>query len=95
MNIRNSKDLREAVRHGPYAWPGGYPCFFITSDGAALSFNTVKQEYRQILRAVREHSNCGWRVVAFDINWEDTQLYCDHTGEPIESAYGEPEAIII
>jgi hypothetical protein len=37
-----SKDLDE-----PYAWPGGYPRYFITNDGAALSYNAAR-ENRQI-----------------------------------------------
>ena len=87
MLINNSTDLRTAVRNGPYVWPGGYPCYFITSDGAALSFDSVKAEYRNVLSAVREQLDDGWRVVAVDINYEDPDLYCDHSGEPIESAY--------
>ena len=27
----------------PYAWLGGYPRYFITSDGAALSFKTAQE----------------------------------------------------
>jgi hypothetical protein len=34
--IKSVSDYRKAVRNGPYAWPGGYPLFFVTSDGAAL-----------------------------------------------------------
>jgi len=79
------------MRHGPYAWPGGYPCYFVTSDGAALSFKAARQERRNILEAIANKSNDGWRVVGVDINWEDDSLYCDHTGEKIESAYGASE----
>lgn len=88
MLINSISDFRKAMRHGPYAWPGGYPCYFITSDGAALSFKAAKQELRSILEAIRDRSNSGWRIVAMDINWEDSDLFCDHTGEHIESAYG-------
>jgi hypothetical protein len=38
---------------------------------------------------VRHKVNDGWRVVACDTNWEDGELYCDHSGERIESAYAE------
>ena len=31
----------------------------------------------------------GWHIAGADINWEDPDLYCDHTGERIESAYAE------
>jgi len=79
----------------PYAWPGGYPRYFITSDGAALSYKAAKQEQCLIEAAIlsnQSHSEAqchdGWYVVACDINWEDNELTCDHTGERIESAYG-------
>lgn len=89
--INNSKDLRTALRNGPYAWPGGYPLYFITHDGEALSFKAVRDEYRLVLRSVREKSNDGWRVVGVDINYEDEDLICAHTNERIPSAYGTPE----
>lgn len=77
-----SADLSE-----PYAWPGGYPRFFITDDGAALSYAAAKQNKRLIRHAIRTKSNCGWRVVGCEINWEDGELYCAHSNERIESAY--------
>jgi hypothetical protein len=91
MTINSISDFRKAMRHGPYAWPGGYPCYFVTSDGAALSFNAARRERRNILEAIRDKDDNGWRVVGMDVNWEDDQLYCDHTNERIESAYAEPE----
>jgi hypothetical protein len=89
MDINSISDFRRAMRHGPYAWPGGYPCYFITSDGAALSFAAAKAERRLILEAIRDKDNSGWRVVVMDVNWEDGELVCDHTGERIESAYAD------
>lgn len=82
-------DFRRDVR-APYAWPGSYPRFFLTSDGAALSFKAAKERRREILESIRDDSRDGWRVVGCDVNWEDSSLTCDHTGEPIESAYGDP-----
>lgn len=89
MTINTVSDFRKAYRAGPYAWPGGYPVFFVTSDGGALSFKAAKQERRNILEAIAHKQNDGWRVVASEINWEDPDLLCDHTGERIESAYAE------
>ena len=89
MTINTISDFRKAVRNGPYVWPGGYPLYFLTSDGEALSFNAAKQERRSILEAIRDHDNSGWRVVAMDVNWEDGDLHCAHTGERIESAYAD------
>lgn len=90
MTIETISDFRRAIRNGPYAWPGGYPLFFITADGAALSFAAAKAERRNILEAIRDNAGgSGWRVCAMDINWEDAELFCDHTGKRIESAYAE------
>jgi hypothetical protein len=90
MLINNTKDLRDAVRAGKYAWPGGYPRYFIAADGEALSFDAVRAEYRQVLRAVKyPRTDTQWQVACTDINWENPDLYCAHTGERIESAYAE------
>ena len=88
MRINSVSDFRKAMRHGPYAWPGGYPCYFVTSDGAALSFKAAKEERRNIIDSIANRYDDGWRVVGVDVNYEDSALYCDHTGERIGSAYG-------
>lgn len=88
----NTKQFKQALRNGPYAWPGGYPLFFVMSDGEALSFNAAKSEAKQIIRAIREHDiRGGWYPEGVTINWEDSTLYCCHTGEQIECAYHEDE----
>ncbi len=87
MLINTIQDLKTALRQGQWAWPGGYPCYFITSDGEALSFDAVKANYRLVFDAVRNCLNDGWRVSAVDINYEDQNLHCADTGERIESAY--------
>jgi hypothetical protein len=90
MHIKTISDFRRAMRHGPYAWPGGYPCYFITADGGALSWRAAREERRLILTALRDRdSTGGWLVTGLDINWEDPALHCDHTGERIPSAYAE------
>jgi hypothetical protein len=90
MLINSISDFRKAIRNGAYAWPGGYPLYFITSDGAALSFEAAKAERRNILEALRDNDKrCGWHVCAVDVNWEDGEMVCDHTGKRIESAYAD------
>lgn len=95
MEIKTISDFRKAVRIGPYAWPGGYPLYFVMSDGEAMSFKAAKSERRALLEALREwtadHQDSGWRPIALEINYEDFDLICCHTNERIESAYGEPE----
>lgn len=91
MNVNTTKDLKTALRNGQWAWPGGYPLYFITSDGAALSFEAVRENFRLCLIETK-YGNCGgWQIVGCDVNWEDDSLYCDHTGKRIESAYGDDE----
>ena len=92
MKIENTKKLDEVLKNGPYAWPGGYPLFFITNDGAAVSFEAVKQEIESVQDSIDSKCDDGWQVVAVEVNWEDENLLCDHTGEKIQSAYGETSA---
>ena len=80
------------LRDGEYAWPGGYPRYFITSDGEAMSYDAAEEHEDMICAAIDERDNGGWRVVACDVNWEDGALYCCHTGKRIASAYAEDEA---
>ena len=89
MKIDNVKQFIQQLEQGAYAWPGGYPLYFITSDGAALSFQAAKENGGLICESIAGDCNDGWQVVAVDVNWENSDLICDHTGEKIESAYGE------
>lgn len=79
------KQIKQAIRD-KYAWPGGYPLYLVTQDGAALCTSCGRKEYRQIVWDYHHDASTGWRAVAADINWEDTELICDHCNKPIESA---------
>jgi hypothetical protein len=93
MKIKNVKDFGEALKDGPYAWPGGYPLFFVTADGEALAFSTAWEERSIIVQALLNNDQRGgWYVIGTDINWEDPELMDDHTGKRIESAYAEDQA---
>ena len=81
--------LKTVLRSGAYSWPGCYPLYFITSDGAALSFDSVRANFRSVLWSIKKQVNDGWRVTGCDINYEDGELTCDHSGKRIESAYAE------
>jgi len=82
-------ELKATLRAGAYAWPGGYPLYFICDVGAALSFDSVKENLPQVIYAIQHGLRDGWRVVACEINYEDNDLTCEHSGEPIQAAYGE------
>jgi len=81
--------VKHHLREGQFAWPGGYPLFFVLQDGCALCFGCARKEFRQIVWDHKHHCNTGWKVAAVDANWEDPSLYCDHCSKRIESAYAE------
>ena len=80
--------VKEFTNH-PYAWPGGYPLFAITSDGAALCASCTKKKLGNIVTAIARNLRDGWKVEGIDVNWEDADLTCDHCGQHIESAYAD------
>jgi hypothetical protein len=90
MEIKTVQDFDKALEYGPYAWPGGYPRYFICADSDVLSFKAAQDNADEIRNAIASDDvYSGWRVVAIDINWEDTDLFCSHSNMRIESAYGE------
>jgi hypothetical protein len=90
--IASAADFKACLRAGQYAWPGGYQLYFITDDGATLSFESARENARQIIAALNAgDKRGGWHVAACDINYEDSDLVCDHSGRPIPSAYGDDE----
>ena len=66
-----------------YAWPGGYPIYYLASDDAVLCPKCAN-EYTS-----ERDNESQLAPVASDINWEDAQLFCEHCNARIESAYGE------
>lgn len=84
--IETVADLKATLRAGAYAWPGGYAVYFITADGAALSFKAVRAEFATIASAIRDNrTRSGWRIVGATTTADDDEpTVCDHTGETIE-----------
>ena len=80
------RQVKAAIRE-PYAWPGGYPKYVLMEDGEALSIAAARENWRLICWATIHRVRDGWRVADVDINWEDAELVCVHTGELIECAY--------
>lgn len=79
----------EYFKDHPYAG-AGYPQYAVTADGCVLSHSAILEQWRLIKQATEEPgTDKQWEVIRIGINWEDDYLYCDHTGEKIESAYGE------
>jgi len=72
-----------------YAWPGGYPVYYVTADGGTLCPDCAQQAEADGLTTDKDDAQ--WYIVAADVNYEDDNLACDGCGEHIESAYGEDE----
>jgi hypothetical protein len=87
-----TEQFNKDLEAGPYAFPGGYPRFFITADGEGLSFESAKANHALILEAINsDDKSGGWMVIGCDINWEDQYLRCAHSNKLIESAYGDSD----
>lgn len=94
---RVRRALKMEVNRKPldaFAWPGGYPLFYIFTDGGVICPKCVNDNIAEIDAAIRgEHrhnSHGGWAIDAADVNYEDDDMHCDHCHKPIESAYGSP-----
>ena len=85
--------VKAALRAGGYAWPGGYPQYILMSDGESLSIDSARENWAAICRSTIGNTRDGWKASGVDINWEDSEMVCAHSGEPIESAYGETETL--
>jgi hypothetical protein len=90
MIIKTKDEFSNLLKNGGFAFPGGYPLYFITDDGECLSFSSAIKNEDRICDAIENDDRNGWRVVACDVNWENL-LYCCDCGKRIESAYCEDE----
>jgi hypothetical protein len=95
--IYTVKNLMRDLRAGKYTSIGCYPTYFITSDGEALSHEAVRENLWCVARATHQWSKrrtypSAWAVIGSEINWENPDLRCAHTGKRIESAYAEDAA---
>lgn len=70
-----------------YAWPGGYPIFYVTEDNALLCPDCANGKNGSL--ASKDSDDKQWRIVGSDINYEDDMMFCEHCSKKIESAYGE------
>lgn len=86
MEIITIEDFEKALSTNGFTDLGCYPLYFVTNDGGLLSFKSAKENAELIKEAIKDDDNFGWRVCGCDVNWESL-LFCDHSGEQIESAY--------
>jgi hypothetical protein len=68
-----------------YAWPGGYPIYYIDSNNSVLCPDCARAE---------ESSKAQiFTITAADVNYENDDLYCDECSKRIESAYGPSDPV--
>lgn len=72
----------------PYAWPGGYEIAYIAADGGLLCHQCANSE---IDLTSDPDAEDDWRIVASEINYESTDMYCAHCDRQIKPAYGDPD----
>lgn len=92
--IDSAEQFKAALRAGAFTDLGGYPLYFLMSDGDALSYDAARANLRPIFEALENQRKTGcrsdcWLPVAVDVNWEDDDLTCCHTNRRIPSAYGD------
>lgn len=83
-SARNMADLAKFshLEWPAWAWPGGYPLFYTTKDGGCLCPTCANDNLELTVQ-----DDPQWEIVGQEINYEDTELYCDNCGEHIEGAY--------
>jgi hypothetical protein len=82
-----------------YAFPGGYPLFYLCADNGVLCpkcANENKEVYlssddKTPAQKEERYNDPQWHIIAVGINYEDESMYCDHCNEHIQSAYGDDE----
>ncbi len=83
MNLDEIRDSRGKLP--AYAWPGGYPMYYLTNDNDVLCPKCANDYTPE-----RDNED-QLKPVAYDVNYEDPQLFCEHCTARIESAYAEDE----
>ncbi len=68
-----------------FAWPGGYPIYYLADDGEALC-----PDCANLPEAHEGGDGDGWRLEGQGVHWEGEPLSCAHCNREIESAYGVP-----
>lgn len=84
--------LMENGKLQSFAFPGGYPIYFVCADNGVLCPKCANEHLELIRAAIADKgADKQWEIVAANANYEDNDLYCDHCSQRIESAYAEPD----
>jgi hypothetical protein len=87
-----SKYKNDKGEYEAYAWPGGYPVYYLAADGEVICPECMNKEKKLIEEATANPgTDKQWEIVGTDANWEDTEMYCANCNKHMESAYGEDD----
>ena len=78
--IRNDKGELPA-----FAWPGGYPMFYVDGDGQCLCATCATKSLND------PDEIPSFKPIAYDVYYEGPTMQCDNCNADIESAYGDPD----
>jgi hypothetical protein len=73
-----------------YAWPGGYPLYYLTADGGELCPACANGDNGSMASTTTDDPQ--WQLIDGDAHWEGPPLMCAHCYAEIPSAYGDPDA---
>ena len=68
-----------------YAWPGGYEIYYIVADSGVLCHNCANEN---LMRTI-DPDDDQFYIVDSDINYESTDVHCEHCYRQIQPAYGD------
>jgi len=75
------------LEYKSHTWISGYEISYVTKDGGVLCHQCANAN---LLRTL-DPDDDQFHVVDEFINYENSNLYCDHCNRRIEPAYGEEE----
>lgn len=74
-----------------YAWPGGYPVYYICKDESVLCADCANQQEKENAEQLADPEGMSLLdmdiLVGYGLNYEKDDLYCDKCSQLIECAY--------
>jgi len=68
-----------------YAFPGGYPIYYVARDNGVLCPKCVNENLGLCTDPEDNDPRSQWIVNMADLNYEDSFLYCDNCSQLIEA----------
>ena len=83
------REFFRMLREAPHDYSHGYPIVLWLSDGEPMHPTCARKTALQLGRTYRNRYEP--RPLGLNAYWEGPDLQCVECGEPIESAYGDPD----